>query len=158
MNDKTDATAGESALKLQIQADMKAALKGGDKTRTAVLRLLMAAIKNAEIARQAALKDSDILGIISKEVRQREESIIAFKDGRREDLVAHEENEREILKSYLPAQLSREEIAAAARRIVAETGASSLRDKGKVMPLIIAELKGQADGRVINEVVSELLT
>jgi uncharacterized protein YqeY len=117
----------------------------------------MAAIKNAEIAKQKALEDGDILGIIAKEIRQRQESIEAFKSGNRADLAAKEEAEKAILEAYMPAQLSREEIVAEARKVIAEVGAESVQDKGKVMPKLIANLKGKADGRVINEVVSELL-
>jgi uncharacterized protein len=148
----------ESTLKTNIQNDMKTAMKSGDKAVVAVLRMLIAAIKNTEIARQKTLDDSDILGIISKEVRQHEESITAFKNGNRNDLVEKEEAELVTLKDYLPEQLPREEIVAVARRIVEEAGASGLHDKGKVMPRIMGELKGKADGRIINEVVTELLS
>ena len=132
-------------------------MRGGDVVKRSVIRLLMAAIKNAEIARQSASGDADILGIIAKEVRQRQESIEAFKQGDRQDLVAREEAEMAILLSYLPRQLTREEIVAEARRIIDEVGAKGPGDKGKVMPIIIARLKGKADGREINTVVTELL-
>ena len=118
----------------------------------------MAAIKNAEIARQAALEDADILGIIAKEVRQRKESIEAFKQGDRPELAAKEEAEMAVLEQYLPKQMSREEIVDAARKVIAEVGAQGPGDKGRVMPVIIAQLKGRADGREINAVVTELLS
>jgi len=117
----------------------------------------MAAIKNAEIARRAALDDADILGIIAKEVRQRHESIDAFRLGNRQDLVAQEEAELVILQEYLPRQMTRDEIIVEARRIIEEVGAQGPGDKGKVMPRLIAQLKGSADGREINAVVTELL-
>jgi uncharacterized protein len=154
----TDAKMNESTLKTKLQDDMKTAMKSGDKAVVAVLRMLTASIKNTEIARQKALDDSDILGIISKEVRQHEESITAFKSGNRDDLVQKEEAEMATLKAYLPEQLPREEIVAVAKRIVEEVGASGPHDKGKVMPRIMGELKGKADGRIINEVVTELLS
>ncbi len=154
----TDVKNDESALKIKLQDDMKTAMKSGDKATVAVLRMLIASIKNTEIARQKALADSDILGLISKEVRQHEESITAFKSGNRDDLVQKEAAEMATLKAYLPEQLPREEIVVIARRIVAETGASGPQDKGKVMPRIMGELKGKADGRIINEVVTELLS
>ena len=138
--------------------DLKQAMRDGDKVRRSVIRLVMAAIKNAEIARQAALEDADILGVIAKEVRQRKESIEAFKQGNRQDLVAQEEAELAILQEYLPRQMTREEIVAEARRVIDEVGAQGLSDKGKVMPKLIARLKGRADGREINEVVTELLS
>ncbi len=147
----------KTGLKEKLMNDLKQALKAGDKVRTSVIRLVLAAVKNAEIARQAALEDADILGIIAKEVRQRHESIEAFKQGDRQDLVAQEEAELAILNEYLPRQMTREEIIARARRVIDEVGAQGPGDKGKVMPRLIAQLKGRADGREINSVVTELL-
>jgi len=147
----------EALLKEKLNGDLKQAMRGGDKVRRSVIRLVLAAIKNAEIARQAALEDSDILGIIAKEVRQRQESIEAFKQGNRQDLVVQEEAEMAILQEYLPEQVGREEIIEAARRIIEEVGAQGPGDKGKVMPKLIAQLKGRADGREINAIVTELL-
>jgi uncharacterized protein YqeY len=148
----------EAALKQKLVDDLKQALRQGDKVRRSVIRLLIAAINNAEIARQAKLEDADIYGVIAKEIRQRKESIDAFKQGNRPDLVAQEEAELAVLQEYLPQQISREEIVAAARQVIAEVGAQGLSDKGKVMPKLIAQLKGKADGRLINEVVTELLS
>ena len=145
-------------LKAKLSDDLKQAMRGGDKVRRSVIRLALAAVKNAEIARQGDLGDSDILGVIAKEVRQHQESIEAFKQGNRQDLVAQEEAELAILQEYLPKQMTRDEIVAEARRIIKEVGAQGLGDKGKVMPKLIAELKGKADGREINAVVSELLS
>ena len=147
----------KTGLKQKITDDLRQAMKGGDTVKRSALRLLMAAINNAEIARRAALADADILGVIAKEVRQHQESIEAFKQGNRQDLVTQEEAEMAILQAYLPQQLTREEIMEAARRVIAELGAEGPGDKGKVMPKIIAELKGKADGREINAVVTELL-
>ncbi len=146
-----------SPLKQKLVDDLKQALKGGDKVRRSVIRLVMSAIKNAEIARQSALGDADILGIVAKEARQRRESIEAFKQGNRQDLVAQEEAELAILEGYLPQQMTHEEIIQAARRIIEEVGAQGPGDKGKVMPKLIAQLKGRADGREINAVVTDLL-
>jgi len=147
-----------SPLQQKLTDDLKRAMKGGDRVRTSVIRLTMAAIKNAEIARQASLNDTDILGIIAKQVKQRQESIESFKQGNRPDLAAQEEAEMALLNEYLPQQMSREEVVAEARRVIAEVGAAGPGDKGKVMPQLIAQLKGRADGRVINEVVTELLS
>lgn len=146
------------SLKQKLMDDLKQAMKSGDEVKRSAIRLLMAAIKNAEIARQASLEDADIFGIIAKEIRQRKESIEAFKQGNRQDLVAREEAELAILEKYLPQQVTREEIVEAARRIIEEVGAQGPGDKGKVIPKIIAQLKGRADGREINAVVTELLT
>ena len=146
-----------SPLKQKLTDDLKQAMRSGDKVRRSVIRLLMAAIKNTEIAQQATLADADILGVIAKEVRQRHESIDAFKLGDRQDLLAQEEAELAILNEYLPQQMTREEIITAARQVIEEVGALGLGDKGKVMPNLIAQLKGRADGREINAVVTELL-
>ena len=147
----------EASLKDRLINDLKQAMKGGDELRRSVLRLVLAAIKNAEIAKQAELEESEVLGVIAKEARQRQESLEAFRQGNRQDLVSQEEAALAVLQEYLPKQMSREEIVEAARRVIEEVGASGPRDKGKVMPRLIAELRGRADGREINAVVSELL-
>lgn len=147
-----------SPLKQKLTDDLKQAMKGGNKLKTAVIRMVMAAIQNAEIARRTPSADADVLGIIAREVRQRQESIESFKQGARPDLVATEEAEMAILQTYLPRQLTREEIMAEARRIIDEVGAQGPGDKGKVMSRIITQLKGKADGREINAVVTELLS
>ncbi len=148
----------EVSLKEKLGSDLKQAMRGGDKVRRSVIRLVLAAVKNAEIAQQTTLEDTDILGVIAKEVRLRQESIEAFKQGNRQDLVAQEEAELAVLQEYLPQQISREEIIVAARQVIEEVGAEGPGDKGKVMPKLIAQLKGKADGREINAVVTELLS
>ena len=144
-------------LKQKLSDDLKQSMKSGDKTRVSVIRMVLSAVNYAEIARQSALNDSDVFGVIAKEVKQRDESILAFKQGNRPDLAEKEEAEKVILQSYLPKQASHEEIVEAAKRIIAEVGAQGPRDKGKVMPKLVAEFKGKADGREINNVVTELL-
>ena len=148
----------EAILKQKLSDDLKKAIRGRDKLRCSVIRMAMAAIKNAEIAKQTALEEADILGLIAKEARQHKESIEAFKQGDRQDLVAQEEAEMAILKEYLPEQISRDEIIAAARKVIDEVGAQGSGDKGKVMGKLIPQLKGKADGREINAVVTELLS
>lgn len=149
----------EAILKQKLNDDLRQSMRERNEIKTSTLRMLLSAIKYAEIKpdRQVVLSDADILGVIAKEIKQREESIIAFKQGNRQDLVDKESQELAILKAYMPAQLTREEIVAEARQAIAEVGAKSAADKNKVMPKIIAKLKGKADGRVINEVVTELL-
>ena len=147
----------EAALKQKLTDDLRQAIRGRDKLRSSVIRLIMAAIKNTEIAKQASLDEADILGIITKEARQRKESIEAFRQGDRQDLVAQEEAELAILQEYLPRQMSRDEIIAYARKVIDQVGAQGPRDKGKVMAQLIPQLKGKADGREINAVVTELL-
>lgn len=147
----------ESNLAKRLNEDLKQAMRGGDTVKRSVIRLALAAVQNAEIARQADLEDSDVLGIIAKEARQRQESIEAFKQGNRQDLVAQEEAELAILQEYLPQQMTRDELVIEAQKVIAEVGAEGPSDKGKVMPRLIAQLKGRADGREINTVVTELL-
>ena len=147
----------ESAIKQKLNDDLKHAVKDRDKLKCSTIRLLLAAIQNAEIAKRAPLEEAELLGIIAKEVRQRKESIDAFKQGNRQDLVTREEAEMSILQEYMPEQISREEIVAAARQVINEVGAQGPRDKGKVMSQLIPRLKGKADGREINAVVTELL-
>ncbi len=144
-------------LKQKLTDDLRQAMKTGDKVKRSAIRMVLASIQNAEIARQAALEEGDILGIIAKEVRQRKESIEAFKQGDRQELVAQEEAELAVLTEYLPQQMTREEIIDAARKVIEEVGAQGPADKGKVMPKLIAQLKGRADGREINAIVTELL-
>lgn len=147
----------DAELKQKLNDDLRQALRSGDKVKTSTLRLLLSAIKYAEIAKMAPLADGDILGVVAKEIKQRNESIEAYKAGNRPDLVAQEEAERVILSSYMPRQLTREEIIAEARQVIADIGAKGPADKGKVMSKAIARLKGKADGKEINAIVTELL-
>jgi uncharacterized protein YqeY len=145
-------------LQEKLMADLKEVMKAGDKTRLEVIRMVRARIKNTEIAKQKSLDDSDVLDVIAREVKQRRESIAEFKKADRQDLLDKEEAELAILLEYLPQQMSREEILAAARRVIEEVGARGPGDKGKVMQNLIPQLKGKAEGRDINEVVTELLS
>ena len=147
----------ETSLTDRLTGDLKQAMKDGDTLRRNVIRLAMSAIRNAEIAKQGELEEPDVIGVIAKEARQRQESIDAFKQGNRQDLVAQEEAELAIIQEYLPQQAGRDEIVDAARQIITEVGAEGPRDKGKVMPRLIAQFKGKADGREINDIVTELL-
>lgn len=147
----------EMSLQDRLMADLKQAMREGDKVRRSVIRLLRARIKNAEIEQGKALDDSDVLGIVTREVRRHRESITEFKKADRQDLVAQEEAELVVILEYLPRQMSREEIVTAARKLIEEVGAQEPKDKGKVMGRLIAQLKGKADGREVNAVVSELL-
>ena len=147
----------EMVLKESIQEALKGALKRQQRVEVSTLRLLLSEIKNAEIAQQKPADDNKVLDVIAKEVKRHRESIEAFKKGNRSDLVAQEEAELAILMSYLPEQISREEIVEAARRVVDEVGAKGPGDKGKVMAQLMPQLKGKADGKEVSEIVSELL-
>jgi len=145
------------ALKDSIQEALKEALKRQQRTELATLRLLLSEIKNAEIAQQKPADDEKVLDVIAKEVKCRRESIEAFKRGNRSDLVVQEEAELAVLMNYLPEQMSRAEIIAAARQMVDAVGANGPNDKGKVMSQLMPQLKGKADGKEVSEIVSELL-
>jgi uncharacterized protein YqeY len=153
-------------LKDQLNADLRDAMRAGDETRKTTLRLLISAIRNAEIPPEGAapdvsrqeLDDSGVLNVVRREVKQRRDSIDAYTKANRQDLVVKETAELNILATYLPAQMSRDEIAAVARAIIERVGASGPADKGKVMPAIMAELRDRAEGREINAVVTELLS
>jgi hypothetical protein len=153
------------SLKDQLNADLRDAMRAGEETRKSTLRLLITAIRNAEIPPEGAtnvaarleLDDAGVLGVIRREVKQRRDSIDAYTKADRRDLVDKEEAELTILAAYLPAQMSRDDIEAVAREIIQRVGASSPADKGKVMPVIMAELRDKAEGRDINAVVTELL-
>jgi len=147
----------ESSLKTKLNVDLRQALRGGDSLRCSVIRMLLSAMNYSEIAKQATLTDSDILGVIAKEIKQRKESIEAYKLGNRPELAAKEETEMAILKAYLPEQMSRDEIISLAKKIIAEVGAQGPRDKNKIMPKLMPMVKGKADGQEVNAVVNELL-
>ena len=165
----------EASLLQKLNDNLKQSLRERNEIKTSTLRLLISDIKYTELKRQDAeftknpnltdldlkkvtLSDQDILGVIAKEIKQREESIEAFKKGHRQDLVDKESAEMAVLKSYMPRQMTREEIVTEARQMIAEVGAMGPSDKGKVMGRLIAKLKGQADGKEINEVVTDLLS
>jgi uncharacterized protein YqeY len=147
----------EPELQKKITEDMKQAMKSGDTVKRDTLRLLLSSIKNAEGAKLDALDEGEVLSVISKEVKRHLESIDAYKKGNRADLVTKEEAELKILQSYMPEQLGRDEIVKAAKEVIAAVGAAGPGDKGKVMQQLMPKLKGKADGKVINEVVMELL-
>ena len=148
----------EADLQKRMSDELKQAMRSGDTVRRDTLRMLISSVKNAEIAKQASLDGSDILGVISRDVKRHQESIDAFKKGNRADLVAKEEAEMAILQGYLPKQMTHDEIVAAAREVMAAVGAKGPADKGKVMQQLMPKLKGKADGKEINEVVTGLLS
>jgi uncharacterized protein YqeY len=117
----------------------------------------MAAIKNAEIEKRRELEEVELLAIIAKETKQRHESIAQFEKGGRQDLADREEAELQILLAYLPEQLSREDIEAQARQIIEEVGATSPAQMGQVMRRLMPLMQGKADGKLVSQVVKELL-
>ena len=141
----------------QVRADLTESMKARSAERTSVLRMLQSAIKNEQINLQHELSDEEVMTVLRKAVKQRQDSIEQYTKGNRADLAAKEQSELEILKTYLPPELSDEEIESGVREIIASTGAQSKKDMGKVMKEATARYKGRADGKKIQEIVSRLL-
>ena len=145
-------------LKDRLDDDLKSAIRAQDALRRNVLRSLRSEVHNEEIAQQKPLEDDDaIIGVISRQVRQRRESISEFRKGQRDDLVQREESELAVLLEYLPQQLTPEEIADLVREAVSEVGARGPGDKGRLMGKLMPMMRGRADGSVVNEVVTGIL-
>jgi len=160
------------SLKETIQADSKEALRQGDKLRISVLRMLMAAIFNREKEKRAKLSkteeiekldelskltDEEVLEVISSEVKKHKDSIEQYEKGNRPDLAEKEKKELEILMNYLPEQMSQEKIRKLVKEKIDELGASGPQDIGKVMGALMSQLKGKAEGTVVNRIVQEEL-
>lgn len=142
----------------QLRSDLRDAMRARDVPRRNTIRMLEAAIKNAEIDKRGAeLADADVLAILQRQVKQRRESIEQFEQGGRKDLADNERVEIGIIEQYLPTQLSRDEVEVRARAVIEQVGASGPGDRGKVMGMLMRELRGQADGSLVNAVVGELL-
>ena len=145
------------SLKARIQEDMKAAMRGGDKARLAAIRLIMAAIKQREVDERIELDDAQVTAVLDKMVKQRRESIEQYEKAGRTDLVDKEKAELEVIQTYLPEPLGEDEINALIDGAIAETGASSIKDMGKVMGLLKPKLAGRADmGKVSGQVKARL--
>jgi len=144
-------------LQERLMADMKQAMRDKDVLRRDVIRMVRAAIKNAQIEKQAPLDDQEVIAVLTKEVKKRRESIEMFAKGGRDDLVAQEEAEIGVLDDYMPEMMSEQEIEAVASTIIAEMGASGPAQFGPVMGKTMAKLRGQADGKLVNQVVKRLL-
>ncbi len=143
----------------KIKSELTEALKAGDVAKALALRYLLAEIHNAEIAKgkDAVLTEEELAVFLQKQIKQRQESVEAYRQGNRDDLVGKEQSELEMIKAYLPEQMGEEEV----RRIVVETigqvGASSPTDMGKVMGALMPKIKGRADGSLVSRIVRELL-
>ena len=145
-------------LKAQIIDDMKAAMKGGEKARLGVIRLITAAIKQREVDERIELDDEQVLIVLDKMVKQRRDSIKQYTDACREDLAAIEEAEVEIIQAYLPAALSEDEIVAIVEAAIAQTGASSMADMGKVMGIVKPQVQGRGDMGAVSGIVKQKLS
>ena len=146
------------SLKEQLKKDLKQALRQKDKRRKGTIRLALTAITNAEIAQKKELDDPGVLAVLSRETKKCQESIEEYGRGNRDDLVAEAEAELAILKAYLPQQLSPEEIEQLARATIEKLGVTGMADMGQVMRELMQELRGQADGKLVNQIVRGLLS
>jgi uncharacterized protein len=133
------------SLKERITDDMKAAMRSGEKERLGVIRMITAAIKQREVDERITLDDTQVLSVLEKMIKQRKESLVQFQAGNRQDLVDKESAEITLIQGYLPSQLSGAEIDALISAAIAETGAASIKDMGKVMALIKGKAQGRAD-------------
>ncbi|MET0011042.1 MULTISPECIES: GatB/YqeY domain-containing protein [Dehalococcoides] len=144
-------------LKEKLGEEVKLSLRQGEKLKCSVLRMLVSAISYAEIAKQKTFTDEEIFGVIAKEIKQRRESIEAYKQANRPELVEKEQQEMEILQSYMPEQMGEAELTMIIKKVISETGASTPQDKGKVMGKLMPLVKGKADGQMVNNLVTALL-
>ena len=141
----------------KIRADMTEAMKAQDKERLSTIRMLQSAVKNEQINAGHELSDEEAMSVIRKAVKQRQDSVEQYTKGNRPELAAKETAEINVLQAYLPAEMTDEELEMHLRGIVADTGAQSKKDMGKVMKEATARFKGRADGKKIQEIVSRLL-
>lgn len=148
------------ALKEKISEDMKLAMKSGEKIRLETLRTLRAALMEKEIDRRGSgqpMSPEDEVGVLSGAAKKRKESIEQFTRGGRQDLVDQETQELQIIQEYLPKQIGRDEVVGVVRQIIADTGASGAGDFSKVMPLAMKQLKGKTEGKLVQDIVKEML-
>ncbi|AXH15380.1 GatB/YqeY domain-containing protein [Malaciobacter mytili] len=145
------------SLKEQLKEDLKDAMRAKDLVKRDSIRAINTMIKQVEVDERKDLNDEDILKLIQKGIKQREEAAVQYKDANREDLESKELEQVEVFRSYLPKQLSDEELENAMKEIITEVGASSVKDMGKVMGVATKKFAGVADGKRINEMVKKLL-
>ena len=145
------------SLRQDIHKDIAVAMKAGDKERLSTVRMLMSAIKYKEVDAHRELTDEETIAVISTLVKQRQDSIEQFTKGNRMDLVEKETKELGVLRTYLPPQLSETEVRDIIKKAVAETGAQGQKDMGKLMKVVMPQVKGKADGKIVNDIVKEVL-
>ncbi len=148
------------SLQEQLVNDMKESMKSGDSVKVSTIRMLKAAIKNKEIEKGGTsykLSDKETLEVIATAIKQRRDSIEQFTKGNRQDLAEKEKKELDILQAYMPPQMSDEDVKAEVKKAITETSASSQKDMGKVMKVLMPRIAGRADGAVVNRIVRELI-
>lgn len=146
------------SLKQQLTDAMKQAMKAKDTLRLSTVRMVLAAIKNREIEQRGDLDDEAVIGVLSSLVKQRKESVQLYQEGNRPELAEKEQAELAVLQEFLPAPLSEAEVVALIEQAVAETGAASMKDMGKVMKIVSAQTRGRADGKQVSDLVRARLS
>jgi len=144
-------------LKERLIEDMKDSMKKGEQIRLSAIRMVRAGIKNKEIEIGRELKDEDVVGVISSAIKQRKDSYTQFLNANRMDLAEKEKKEIEVLSIYLPEQMGEDEIKKRIREIISETEATTSKDIGRVMKILMPEMKGKADGNLVNKIAREML-
>lgn len=147
-----------SDLKQRITDDMKSCMREGDKERLGTIRLALSAIKQQEVDSRSTLEDADILAILDKMAKQRRESIEQFEKAGRDDLASKEKDELKVIQTYLPSQLSEEEIASIIDEAIQTTGAQTMRDMGKIMGIIKPKMQGRADMSAVSALIKSRLS
>ena len=142
----------------QLQTALKEAMKAKDGPRRDTLRMIMSAIKQVQIDQQKDLSPEDVIQVLQKEAKKQRESIEEYQKGGRDDLVPREKARLAVIEEYLPQQLSADEIAAIVQEVIAESGAVSMKDMGKVMGPVMQRVRGLADGKLVNQIVHEQLS
>lgn len=145
------------AIKERIQEDLKNAMKSGDTLKRDALRVIASAIKQVEVDSRKTLTEDDVLGILTGEIKRRRDSISEATKAGRIDIADKEQFEVTLIETYLPQQLTREELEAEVRKAISESGATNPKEMGNVMKVLMPRVKGRADGKLVNEVVKALL-
>jgi uncharacterized protein len=141
----------------RLMADLKDAMRNQDATRRDPIRMVRAAIQNAEIELQRPLTEAEAEQVISREVKRREEAVVLFRQGKRDDLVVQEEAQLKVIRAYLPEQLGEEQIKQVIAQVISDLGATSIKEMGPVTKEAIKRLHGQADGKLVNQWVRDML-
>ena len=144
-------------LKEQLRADMATAMRSGDNDKRNTLRMLLAAVKQTEVDDQVTLDDAGVQVVLTKQAKQRRESINDYEKAGRTEMAANEKMELAFIESYLPQMMDKEEVRVLAAQVITELGITDMKGMGQLMGKLMPQLKGQADGRIVNEVVRELL-
>ena len=145
------------SIEQRLREDLKTAMRERDVMRRTTIRMAIAALKNAQVAKNADLTEDEQIGVLSKETKQLQDAIVEFERGKRDDLVADATAQIEILKAYLPEALSQEEVMQLARDAIAQAGASTPKQMGQVMRVLMPQVRGRADGKQVSEIVRSLL-